>query len=158
MLKGNILWQFKHFQIYEGLYGSDWVARVGFPIQIFLIFRGRYDLYSWDIRLKIYRLPNCNMLFQFLLTKCFKSELFSCLQKVWSTNSTLLIREGCRVDDKDCSGATPLHIAALYGLADTVNVLLNMNATVEMKDKNGKTPLEVGLGKCISRIRTKAAS
>ena len=53
----------------------------------------------------------------------------------WSTNSTLLIRKGARVDDKDCSGATPLHIAALHGIADTVNVLLNMNATVEMKDK-----------------------
>ena len=70
----------------------------------------------------------------------------------------MLIRKGARVDDKDCSGATPLHIAALYGLADTVNVLLNMNETVEMKDKNGKTPLEVGLGKSISRIRTTAAS
>ena len=38
-----------------------------------------------------------------------------------------------------------MHIAALYGLADTVDVRLNMNATVEMKDKNGKTPLEVAL-------------
>ena len=71
----------------------------------------------------------------------------------WSRgNSTLLIRKGARVDDKDCSGATPLHIPALYGLADTVNVLLNMNATMEMKDKNGKTPLEVDLGKCIGRV------
>ena len=57
----------------------------------------------------------------------------------------MLIRKGARVDDKDCSGASPLHIAAIYGLADTVNVLRNMNATVEMKDKNGETPLEVVL-------------
>ena len=36
----------------------------------------------WDIRLKILRLPNFNMLFQLVLTKFFKSELFSCLPKV----------------------------------------------------------------------------
>ena len=34
------------------------------------------------IQLKIYRFPNFNMLFQFLLTKFLKSELFSCSQKV----------------------------------------------------------------------------
>ena len=30
----------------------------------------------------MYRLPNFNMLFQLVLLKLFKSELFSCLQKV----------------------------------------------------------------------------
>ena len=35
-----------------------------------------------DIQLKILRLPNFNMLFQLVLAKCFKSELFSCLPKV----------------------------------------------------------------------------
>ena len=34
-----------------------------------------------DIRVKSYRLPNCIMLFQLVLTKFFKSELFSCLPK-----------------------------------------------------------------------------
>ena len=34
------------------------------------------------MRLKVLRLPNINMLFQLLLTKFFKSELFSCLPKV----------------------------------------------------------------------------
>ena len=34
------------------------------------------------IRLKIYRLPNFNMLLQLVLTKFFTSELFSCLLKV----------------------------------------------------------------------------
>ena len=29
----------------------------------------------------MYRLPNFNMLFQLVQTKCFKSELFSCLLK-----------------------------------------------------------------------------
>ena len=35
--------------------------------------------YFWDISLKIYRLPNFNMLLQFVRTKFFKSKLFSCL-------------------------------------------------------------------------------
>ena len=47
-----------------------------------LILGCRCDRYFWDIRLKIYRLPYFNMLFQLLLTKLFEYELFSCLQKV----------------------------------------------------------------------------
>ena len=45
----------------------DWVVGVIFLVQIniLMIFRGRCDRYFWDIRLKIYRLPNFNMLFQF---------------------------------------------------------------------------------------------
>ena len=35
--------------------------------------------YFWDISLKIYRLPNFNMLLQIVRTKFFKSKLFSCL-------------------------------------------------------------------------------
>ena len=53
-----------------------------FLLQILLIFGGRCNCYFWDIRLKIYSFVNFNMLFQFVLTKFFKSELFSCLQKV----------------------------------------------------------------------------
>ena len=48
----------------------------------YLILGCRCDRYFWDIRLKIYRLPCFNMLFQLLLTKLFEYELFSCLQKV----------------------------------------------------------------------------
>ena len=38
--------------------------------------------FEFNIRLKILRLPNFNMLFQVMLTEFFKSELFSCLPKV----------------------------------------------------------------------------
>ena len=51
-------------------------------IQMLLTFGGHYNLYFWDTRLKILRLPNFNMLFQLVLTKFFKSKLFSCLPKV----------------------------------------------------------------------------
>ena len=43
----------------------------------------------------------------------------------------LLIRKGAGVDEEDYSGETPLHIAAHNCLADTVNVLLQMNATID---------------------------
>ena len=77
---------FKNFSIYKDLYGKpckhDCVAKVVFLIQMLLTFGGRCNRYFWDIRLKILRLPNFNMLFQLVLTKFFKSELFSCLPKV----------------------------------------------------------------------------
>ena len=50
--------------------------------QILLIFGGRCNHYFWDMRLRIHRLLNFNMLFQFLLTKFSKSKVFSCLQRV----------------------------------------------------------------------------
>ena len=73
--------QLKNFWIYKDLYRKplkrDRVARAVFLIQILLFFGGRCNRYFWDIWLKIYRLPNFNMLFQLELTKFFKSELFS---------------------------------------------------------------------------------
>ena len=55
-------------------------AKVVFLIQMLQTFGGRYNRYFRDIRLKILRLANFNMLFQLVLTKFFKSELFSCLK------------------------------------------------------------------------------
>ena len=56
------------------------MAKVVFLIQMLQTFGGRYNRYFRDIRLKILRLANFNMLFQLVLTKFFKSELFSCLK------------------------------------------------------------------------------
>ena len=86
MRKGKIQRQFKNFRIFKDLYGKpcqrDWVAKVVFLKQMLLTFGGRYNRCFWDIRLKILRLPNFNMLFQLVLTKFFKSELFSCVTTV----------------------------------------------------------------------------
>ena len=59
----------------------DWVAKVVFLVKILLIFRGRSNRFFRDIRLKIYRLPNFNMLFQLVLNKFLKSELFTSLPR-----------------------------------------------------------------------------
>ena len=40
----------------------------------------------WDIQFEIYRLPNFNMLFQLVLTKFFKSKLFSKLTKLFDAS------------------------------------------------------------------------
>ena len=61
----------------------------------------------------------------------------------WLDTLVKLLHRGSNVDAVDVDGQTPLHIAAHYGLADAVNVFLQMNASMEMKDKNGKTPMEV---------------
>ena len=53
-----------------------------FFIQILITFGRPYNWFFWDIRLKIYRLPKFNMLFQFPLRKFYKSKVFLCLQKV----------------------------------------------------------------------------
>ena len=65
----------------------------------------------------------------------------------WLDTLVKLLHGGSNIDVVDVDGQTPLHIAAHYGLADAVNVLLQMNASMEMKDKNGKTPMEVAFEK-----------
>ena len=86
MSKKKITRQLENFRIYKDLYGKpckrDRVAKVVFLIQMLLTFGSRCNRCVWDIRLKMLRLPNFNMLFQLVLTKFFKSELFSCLPKV----------------------------------------------------------------------------
>ena len=50
-----------------------------FLIQMLLTFGGRYNRFFWDTRLTILKLLNFNILFQLVLTKFVRSELFSCL-------------------------------------------------------------------------------
>ena len=56
-----------------------------------------------------------------------------------------LVFTGCNLDAVDKKGQTTLHIAAESGLADAVNVLLQMNASLDKKDINGKTPLDLAI-------------
>ena len=60
---------------------------LGLPVQplffrhILFIFRSRCNRYFWDMRLKIYALRYSNTLFQFLLTKFSKGELWPSMAK-----------------------------------------------------------------------------
>ena len=61
----------------------NWVAKVVFP----LIFGGCCNSYFWDIPLKMYRLTNFNMFFQFVLTTFPKVSCF-CVYRKLITSST----------------------------------------------------------------------
>ena len=86
MQREKIKRQFKNFRIYKDLYGKplkrDWVKRVVFLIQILLIFGGGWNCYFWDMWLKIYRLPNFNMLIELVLAKCSKANCFRVYRKL----------------------------------------------------------------------------
>ena len=58
------------------------MAKAVFLIQMLQTFGGLCNRYFRAIRLKILRLAIFNLLFQLVLSKFFKSELFSCLPKV----------------------------------------------------------------------------
>ena len=66
----------------------------------------------------------------------------------WLDTLINLILLGCDVDAVDINGRTSLHIAAANGLADAVNVLLQKNSNPEIRDRFGKTPLEVAVENC----------
>lgn len=65
---------------------------------------------------------------------------------------TYLISQGARVDDVDYWLWTPLHCAARWGHTDCVALLVASGANIYMKDREGRTPLELAVDK--SRHRT----
>ena len=83
------IFQFENFEIYKDLYGKplkpDRVTKVVFLMRTSFQFSTAVAISTFEIlhkRLKIFRLPNFNILFQLVLTKFFKSKLSSCLLKV----------------------------------------------------------------------------
>ena len=68
--------------VWKTMQAGDWMAKAVYLLQMLPTFGSRCNRYVWDIRLKIPRLANFNMLFQLVWTKFFKSELFSCLPPV----------------------------------------------------------------------------
>ena len=57
--------------------------------------------------------------------------------------ASLLLRYGAKCDDKDCQGATVLHIAACHGHYDLIRWLISQRTSLHlnMKSKNLSTPL-----------------
>ena len=95
MRKKKITRQFKNFRIYKDLYGNpckgDWMAKVVFLIQMLQTFGGRYNRYFRDIRLKILRLANFNMLVQLVLTNFSKANCFGVWKLItWSSHAKSL--------------------------------------------------------------------
>ena len=79
------IFQFENFEIYKDLYGKplkpDRVTKVVFLMHTSFQFSTAVAISTFEIlhkRLKIFRLPNFNILFQLVLTKLFKSKLSSC--------------------------------------------------------------------------------
>ena len=72
----------------------------------------------------------------------------------WLNAFVTLILRGSDIDAVDIHGRTPLHIAAANGLADAVNVLLQNKPKLELRDKFGKTPLEVAVENCTAGSKT----
>ena len=70
-----------------------------------VVFGSLYNRFFRDIWLKIYRLPGFNILFQFVLTKFSKSQLFSCLQKVETIAKGPLARPGGSCSPRSGPGA-----------------------------------------------------
>ena len=65
-------------------------SMTGWQKGFLVIFNGHYNHYFWDIWLKIYSLPNFNMLFQLVLISCFKNELL--FTKSWSLDQLMYKR------------------------------------------------------------------
>lgn len=53
-----------------------------------------------------------------------------------------LIEEGADINITNNFGATPLHIAALYGHFKICKILIEHGAKINVKCKGGRTPLE----------------
>jgi len=58
----------------------------------------------------------------------------------------LMGRDRVLIDAQDSEGSTPLHIALKGGFSSTVNMLLDMKCSVEVKEKSGSLPLHVVAG------------
>ena len=88
---GNISWHFWKFRNYKDLYGKpykrDWMAKVVYLIQMLPTFSGRCNRYFWDIRLKLLRLPNFNMLFQ--ANKIFQKWTVFVFAESWSRDQVM---------------------------------------------------------------------
>jgi ankyrin repeat protein len=58
--------------------------------------------------------------------------------------SELLVNAGADVNRRDCTGATPLHVACKHGTRpEAISFLIKHGADVTMRDGQGQTPLQI---------------
>ena len=79
---------------------------------------------------------------------CLKGDI---IQKSAARDDAVLLQwcldAGTPIDSADGNGWTPLHAAAFNGKYNIVKLLLERGANRGLKDKNGKTPLDLAAGK-----------
>ncbi len=65
------------------------------------------------------------------------------------SNNTMVIKKlvdlGCLIDKTDNFGITALQSAAVFGLVESIELLINLGANKNMGDHNGLTPLHYGI-------------
>ncbi|XP_036610820.1 rabankyrin-5 [Trichosurus vulpecula] len=88
---------------------------------------------------------------------CLQTLLHRAIDENNESVSCFLIRSGCDVnsprqpgvngegDEEARDGQTPLHLAASWGLEETVQCLLEFGANVSMQDAEGRTPIHVAI-------------
>lgn len=69
--------------------------------------------------------------------------------KIPVTISSSLSAPGIEFDQQDADGMTALHYAAINGHLDVVDALLDANASVGLKNSEGKTVYDVATPDCI---------
>ena len=55
----------------------------------------------------------------------------------------VLLAAGSNVNSVDSNGATPLHLAAIYGSCEIIGELIAAGADIHIKDKKGKTAVDL---------------
>ncbi|XP_051847502.1 rabankyrin-5 isoform X1 [Antechinus flavipes] len=88
---------------------------------------------------------------------CLQTLLHRAIDENNEAVSCFLIRSGCDVnsprqpgangegDEEARDGQTPLHLAASWGLEETVQCLLEFGANVNVQDAEGRTPIHVAI-------------
>ena len=72
------------------------------------------------------------------------ANIFSASQRGNTEDVERFISEGADVNKKDNNGDSPIHLSALYGRTETVKLLLDRGATIDVKNNNaGNTPIHL---------------
>ncbi len=56
------------------------------------------------------------------------------------------IKDGADVNAMDTEGRTALHLVSGFGMLESLRILLDANALIDVKDKNNNTPLHYASG------------
>jgi ankyrin repeat protein len=64
------------------------------------------------------------------------------------------VENGAHINDQDAAGRTPLHYAAETGKSRCIPFLLQKGASVDIRDKHGKTAIDLAASDKITKIIT----